>query len=72
MAAISICHYIYQEGFQCMYGVHEDTENLHIHIAVNRTNFITGNQFRMSPYELKTLTTELKKITFSILRENGY
>ncbi len=29
------------DGHQCVYGLHRDTENTHIHIAINRTHPVT-------------------------------
>lgn len=34
--------------YQVVFGVHEDTDNLHIHFAVNSTNYCTGRQFSLS------------------------
>lgn len=55
-----------------MYGVHEDTENLHIHIAVNSTNFKTGKQMHLKYNELNDTITGLKKLAYNVLKENGY
>ena len=38
-----ICQY-YQE-YQSVYGVHTDTDNLHIHFAVNTVSFIDGKMY---------------------------
>lgn len=72
LISIDICHHFYEQGFQCMYGVHEDTENLHIHIAVNSTNFKTGRQMHLKYNELNNIITGLKKLAYNILKENGY
>lgn len=32
------------EGHQCVYAVHEDTDNLYIHIAWNVVNYHTGRK----------------------------
>ena len=70
--AIEICQNFYNRGFQCIYGVHEDTEHLHIHIAVNSTNFMTGKQMHFSKSELMFIIIDLKKLAYGILKENGY
>lgn len=72
LVSIETCQLFYNKGFQCIYGIHEDTDNLHIHIVVNSTNFQTGKQLHMSIKELKNFTTELKKTAFEILKENGF
>ncbi len=72
LIAIGICQNFYEDGFQCIYGVHEDTEHLHIHIAVNGTNFTTGKQMHLSNSELKALMIDLKKRAYGILKEKGY
>lgn len=70
--SVRICQYLYAQGFQCLYGVHEDTDNPHIHIAINSTNFITGKQMHFKKDELKQFTTNLKNIAFDILKKNYY
>lgn len=72
LISIDLCQYFYHKNYQCMYGVHNDTENLHIHIAVNSTSFISGKQMDLSINELKALTNDLKKRAFGILKENGF
>lgn len=72
LISIDICKHFYKNGFQCIYCVHEDTENLHIHIAVNSTSFITGKQMHYSHYELDNTITCLKKISYLVLKKNGY
>jgi len=72
LISIDICKYFYQKGFQCIYGVHDDTEKLHIHIAINSTNFITGKQADLSIRKLKNTRTDLQKTAYWILKENGF
>lgn len=36
---------IFFEGYQTVYAVHEDTNNVHVHFMVNATNFYTGKKF---------------------------
>ena len=72
LIAIDTCQYFYNKGFQCIYAVHEDTKHLHIHIAVNSTNFMTGKQMHFSKSELMSIIIDLKKLAYGILKENGY
>lgn len=72
LVAIDICEYFYKKDFQCVYAIHENEENLHIHIVVNSTNFITGKQVNLPLNALKTIKTDLQKIAYWILKEKGY
>lgn len=72
LVSVGICQYLYKKGFQCIYGIHEDTENLHIHIAVNSTSYKTGNQVNLLKKDLENIQMDLKKIAYHILKENGY
>lgn len=69
LIAIDICDDFYKNGFQCIYGVHEDTDNLHMHIAVNGTNFMTTKQLHLSNWEFKVLPKYLNKRTYELLKE---
>lgn len=52
--------------YQIYYGVHEDTENLHIHFAVNTVSYVDGRKFHQSKKEFgkmkKGITEIVKKI----------
>lgn len=46
------CYYIgwriseyYSSHYQIIFGVHEDTENIHIHFAMNTVRFIDGKKY---------------------------
>lgn len=41
-------------------------------MAINSTNFINGSQFRISDEEFEPIITDLKKLVFQMLKENGY
>lgn len=43
------CLFIFNMGHQCCYAVHtkdEDTDDIHIHLAINTVNFMTGKKLR--------------------------
>lgn len=41
---LRICRY-YSERYQIIYGVHNDTDNLHIHFAMNTVSYIDGKMY---------------------------
>ncbi|MBQ3545379.1 MAG: relaxase/mobilization nuclease domain-containing protein [Lachnospiraceae bacterium] len=58
------CEYLFNLGFQCCYAIHySETERLHIHLAINTTNFNTGYKLRQFPAEIKkTIEIPLTKL----------
>lgn len=40
-------------GYQVIFGVHEDTDNLHIHFAVNSVSMLTGKKWHMDRKEFR-------------------
>ena len=48
--------------YQIYYGVHEDTENLHIHFAVNTVSHVDGKKFHQSKKEFEDLKKDIKKV----------
>ena len=55
--------------YQLGYGVHFNTDNYHIHIAMNSINYKTGKKWHKSKKEFATWCDDLKDISESILRE---
>lgn len=45
----------YAECFQIVFGVHEDTTNIHIHFVLNTVSFTDGRKINSSKYELYRL-----------------
>ena len=45
----------YFNGFQLIYAVHLDTENIHTHFVVNSVNLETGQKWQLSPKQLQEL-----------------
>lgn len=52
-------------GHQVIFGVHEDTDNLHIHFVVNSTNYYTGQQFSAGRRDFELMRT----MAFAIINE---
>lgn len=48
------------EGHQCVFAVHEDTENFHIHIGWNAVNYRDGRKWHMSRTEAKEMMDGIK------------
>lgn len=45
----------YFDGFQMIYAVHTDTQNIHTHFVVNSVNLETGKKWQLSPKQLQEL-----------------
>lgn len=43
------------ENYQCVFAVHDDTENLHIHIGWNAVSYRDGKKWHMSRLEAKEM-----------------
>ena len=41
LIARKICEY-YADRYQILYGIHDDTDDLHIHIVLNTTSYVDG------------------------------
>ena len=52
----------YLSGFQVVYAVHTDSNNTHIHYAVNATNFIDGYKFNYKLPELEHRREYLNRV----------
>ena len=47
--------------YQSVYAIHEDTDNLHIHIVWNAVNFVTGKKWHISKSEFSKLKKDIKR-----------
>ena len=52
----------YADRFQIIFGVHEDTENVHIHFVFNTVSFIDGLKYSGSYADLCSLKAHAKQI----------
>lgn len=55
--------------YQLLYGIHMNTENLHIHIAMNAVSYRTGLKWHVSAKEFEKWKKQLAKIAENILKE---
>lgn len=61
MIAFKIAQY-YGEEFQVVYGVHEDTNDLHVHFIINTVSYIDGKKFSRGPAEVWTLRAYVEQV----------
>lgn len=59
---------IFYETSQVYYGVHEDTDNLHVHFAVNAVSYRDGKKWHKSKKELEMLKERIRNETDEILQ----
>lgn len=68
IVAEAIADYLGAE-YQLLYGIHMNTENLHIHIAMNAVSYRTGLKWHVSAKEFKKWKKRIAKIAENILKE---
>lgn len=52
-------------GWQVVFGIHTDTDNLHIHFIVNCTSYETGRAFDMDPAGLREVKEYIKAVAWN-------
>ena len=57
--------------YQVIYGVHRDTDNIHIHFAMSSVNYNTGLKFHMDYMTYKSFKESIEDIAVRYLVENG-
>lgn len=60
---------IFFENYQVYYGVHEDTDNLHIHLAVNAVSYVDGLKWHKNKKEFEVIRRKIKEEAENILLE---
>lgn len=50
-------------GYQVVFGVHEDTEHLHIHFAVNSVSMLTGKKWHMDREEFREFVEGIERMS---------
>lgn len=50
------------EGYEILYGVHDDTDNFHAHILINSVNSVNGKKFHLSTRETLQFAKKINKI----------
>lgn len=68
IVANALADYIGKD-YQVVFGVHEDSTKLHIHLVFNSVNFRTGKKFHQSGREFDEWIKDMKAITEGILAE---
>ena len=49
-------------GYQVVFGVHEDTDHLHIHFAVNSVSMLTGMKWHMNRKEFREFVEKIERM----------
>ena len=57
---------IIYERYQVYYGIHEDTENLHIHYAINAVSYKDGKKWHKSKSEFREMQKDFMKCIHEI------
>lgn len=65
LVAESVANMLF-EKHQIYYGVHEDTDNLHIHLAINAVSYIDGKKWHQSKKEFGKMKQEIHKIACEV------
>lgn len=52
----------YGDEYQICFGVHQDTDDLHIHFIQNTVNYVTGRLFSNAPWELGKLKNYVNQV----------
>lgn len=52
-------------GWQVVFGIHTDTDNLHIHFIVNGTSYENGKAFEMDPAGLREVKEYIKAVVWN-------
>lgn len=60
---------IFFENYQVYYGIHEDTDNLHIHLAVNAVSYVDGLKWHKSKKEFEATKCKIREEAEEILME---
>lgn len=64
----SIIEYFWYDGHQAVFGLHENSGKLHIHVAVNSVNFRTGNKYHLQRSGYKKIRKYIQTVVDSYLR----
>lgn len=60
------CHIIdgFLKGYQCIFAMHENTDNPHVHIIFNSVNMMNGMKFPLKKDYYYAITRFLEDVTF--------
>lgn len=65
MVAENIANFLFDKH-QIYYGVHEDTDNLHIHIAINAVSYVDGKKWHQNKKEFEEMKRKIRKVVEEI------
>lgn len=71
IVATAIADKIYQR-FQNYYGIHVDTDNLHIHFAINAVSYVDGKKWHQSKKEFADFKKVILRVVNNVLKDYGY
>jgi len=52
----------FQDQYQCVYAIHEDTEYLHIHFVCNAISYVNGHRYRGNKAEYYDFISWIKSL----------
>lgn len=52
----------YLQGFQVVFGIHTDTDDLHMHFIINSVSYINGKKINMGPMELQWMKNMVQQM----------
>lgn len=73
--ADEIADYLFRNqarGYQLVYGIHEDTDNLHIHFGISSVNYITAKKWHTNWDDLDKIRNDILKKVNKIITKYGY
>lgn len=58
---VMICQFLFK-NYQCLYAVHCDSENVHLHFAFNPVSYVDGTRYRGTRAQFYKLRNEVQSI----------
>lgn len=64
----------YLHGFQIVFGIHTDTDDLHMHFIINSVSYINGKKINMGPTELQWMKNMVQQMVkgYSLEMKNKF
>ena len=67
LVAESIANLLFDKH-QVYYGVHENTDNLHIHFAINAVSYVDGRKWHQSKVEFEEMKRKIQKVAGNVYK----
>lgn len=61
-----VCWYYFNQGYQIVGAVHQDTDQLHIHFMMNQVSYIDGRKYEGTREQHKHFMNQLKRFCFKM------